>query len=292
MDEAGTHHAVMSHAAPEVESKIDYLVPSSRINRRFWAPGKEFNTGVYASYPVTIRNARLAGPFTLDEHGFCLSRHRTAISDWPNQYGPESAYAAEVAQVAKRLSGADVVVPIGGMMRTSGSTSATVQPPAAEAHVDFTQSFAERRAEAMYRKAYPHGPGYRRLIGFSLWRALSAPPQDMPLAVCDGHSVRDDEGTRNTKIDVTEIPTGEALYAPIEGEEHLPAATIFHYSPGHRWWYFPDMQPDEVIFIKLYDSDHTKAWRCPHTAFRDDTRPDARPRRSMEFRAMAYFSGD
>jgi hypothetical protein len=50
------------------------------------------------------------------------------------------------------------------------------------------------------------------------------------------------------------------------------------------------MQPDEVIFIKLYDSDHSRAWRCPHTAFRDTTRPDARPRRSMEFRAMAYFS--
>jgi hypothetical protein len=50
------------------------------------------------------------------------------------------------------------------------------------------------------------------------------------------------------------------------------------------------MTPDEVIFIKLYDSDHRRAWRCPHTAFRDSTRADARQRRSMEFRAIAYFS--
>src|SRR4029077_12447916 len=271
----------MSHAAAEVESKIDYLVPSSRINRRFWAPGREFNTGVYASCPVTIRNARLAGPFTLDAHGFCLGRHRTTITDWASQYGPDSAYAAEVAAVATRLCGADVVVPIGGMVRTSGSAG-PAQPPAAEAHVDFTQSFAERRAEAMYRKAHPDGLGYRRFIGCILWRALSEPPQDMPLALCEGRSVRDDEGTRNTKVDVSEIPTGDALYAPIEGEDEMPAATIFHHSPGHRWWYFPDMAPDEVIFIKLYDSDHTKAWRCPHTAFRDMSRPDARPRRSME----------
>lgn len=280
----------MSHAATEVQATIDYLVPSSRVNRRFWAPGKEFNTGVYAPYPVTIRNARQAAPFTLDEHGFCLGRHRSTLSDWENQYGADCAYAAEVAEVAMRLSGADVVVPIGGMLRNAAATSATVQPPAAEAHVDFTQQFAEARAEAMYRKAHPAGPGYRRFIGFSLWRALSAPPQDMPLALCEGRSVRDDEGTRNTKVDVSEIPTGDALYAPIEGEENMPAATIFHHSPGHRWWYFPDMSPDEVIFIKLYDSDHTKAWRCPHTAFRDSTRADARPRRSMEFRAMAYFS--
>ena len=281
----------MSEPSAEVRSMIDYLVPTSRINRRFWAPGRELNTGVYAPYPVTIRNARLAGPFTLDEHGFCLARHHTAISDFENQYAPDSAYAAEITAVAKRLTGADTVIALGGMMRDSTATSPTVQPPAAEAHVDFTQRCAERRAAALYHKAHPDGSGYRRFVGFSLWRALSAPPQDMPLALCEGRSVRDDEGTHNTKVDVAEIPTGDALYAPIAGEEDMLAATIFHHSPAHRWWYFPDMQPEEVVFIKLYDSDHTRAWRCPHTAFRDTTRPDARPRRSMEFRALAYFSG-
>jgi hypothetical protein len=142
----------------------------------------------------------------------------------------------------------------------------------------------------MHGQARPGGPGYYRFIAFSLWRVLSGPPQDTPLALCEGRSVRDDEGTHNTKVDVAVIPTGAALYAPIEGEEDMTAATIFHHSPEHRWWYFPDMTPDEVIFIKLYDSDHRTAWRCPHTAFRDTTRPDARERRSMEFRGIAYYS--
>jgi hypothetical protein len=280
----------MSEASAAVQSTIDYLIPTSRINRRFWAPGKEYNTGVYAPYPVTIRNARLAGPFTLDEHGFCLGRHRTAVTDWGRNYGPDSDYAREVRDVAMRICGADLVLPMGGMVRSSGETGAAVQPPAAEAHVDFTQGCAERIAETLYRKYRPDGPGYRRFIAFSLWRVLSPPPQDMPLALCEGRSVRDDEGTHNVKVDVDEIPTGDALFAPIEGEEKMAAATIFHHSPEHRWWYFPDMQPDEVIFIKFYDSDHGTAWRCPHTAFRDTTRPDARERRSMEFRAIAYFS--
>src|SRR5579863_4047530 len=129
-----------------VRAKIDYLLPSSRINRRFWAPGKELNTGVYAPYEVTIRNARLAGPFSLDEHGFCLSRHVTRITAWPQNYSAESPYAAEVREVVKRLTGADMVIPMGGMMRDSVQTSDTVQPPAAEAHVDFTQRSAERIA--------------------------------------------------------------------------------------------------------------------------------------------------
>lgn len=282
----------MSIAQPELRAQIAYLLPTSTINRRFWAPGAEYNTGVYAPYDVTIRNARTSGPFTLDNHGFCLAHHKTDINVWDAQYAADSAYAEQVCAVTKRLTGADFVIPMGGMIRCSGVTSATVQPPAAEAHVDFTTRSANKLAELLYRKARPDGAGYDRFICFSLWRVLSPPPQDMPLALCEGGSVRDDEGTHNTKVDVDAIPTGDALFAPIEGEEDMIAATIFHHSPDHRWWYFPDMTADEVIFIKFHDSDHSRAWRAPHTAFRDTSRPDAVERKSMEFRGVAYFTRD
>ena len=108
---------------------------------------------------------------------------------------------------------------MGGLVRTSGQTSATMQPPAAEAHVDFTTRSANMIAARIYNKVRPDGAGYDRFICFSLWRALSPPPQDMPLALCEGGSVRDDEGTANTKVDVDIIPTGDALFAPIKGEE-------------------------------------------------------------------------
>jgi hypothetical protein len=282
----------MSTVLPEIETQITYLLPTSTINRRFWAPGEEYNTGVYAPYDVTIRNARMAGPFTLDDHGFALGNHATEISDWDVQYAPDSPYAAQVCEVTKRLSGTDFVIPMGGQIRTSGLTSATMQPPAAEAHVDFTTKTANKLAEMLYRKARPDGAGYDRFICFSLWRVLSPPPQDMPLALCEGGSVLDEEGTHNTKVDVETIPTGDALFAPIPGEEDMVAATIFRHSPDHRWWYFPDMTADEVIFIKFHDSDHSRAWRAPHTAFRDTSRPDAVERRSIEFRGVAYFTRD
>ncbi|WP_395397293.1 CmcJ/NvfI family oxidoreductase [Novosphingobium sp. BL-8A] len=284
-----TNSATRSRPGAQVETTIDYLLPTSRINRRFWAPGKEFNTGVYQPYPVTIRNARLAErPFTLDEHGFCISRHVSSVQDFADA-DQLAAYPQEVAEVAKALTGCDYVFCMSGQLRSPVIAGEGYQPPAAEAHVDFNSRTAQKVAEALYEKGRPDGPGYDRFIAFSLWRTFSPAPQDWPLALCEGPSVGDEDSVANVKVDVDEIPEGDALYAPIEGEEDMVAATIFKHSPGHRWWYFPDMTRDEVIFIKFHDSDHDRAWRAPHTAFHDTSRPDAQVRESYEFRAIAYF---
>jgi len=280
-----------SRASDVIDTSIAYLVPTSRINRRFWAPGSEYNTGVYDSYAVQIHNARLAPePFSLDIQGFRLGHHDTAVTDFHDAEAVRTTYADEIVALATAWTGADFVVPMGGQVRSSGATSKTVQPPAAEAHVDFDTSTAARIAKAIYDRSNPGGPGYDRFISFSLWRALSPPPQDWPLALCDFRSMNDDEGVPNVKVDVDEIPTGDALFAPIAGEDQMMAAAIFRHNPDHRWWYFPDMTRDEVIFIKFHDSDHSRAWRAPHTAFHDTTRPDAVQRESIEFRALAYFS--
>ena len=275
----------------EVRTVIHYLVPSSRINRRFWAPGAELNTGTYAPYPVIIRNARLAQEaIALDTHGFCLAHHTTRVSNFLDDAVVASTYPGEVMAFVRELTGADIVVPLSGMVRSSGKTGPGCQPPAAEAHVDFTERTARKLADRLYSQAAPDGAGYRRFISFSLWRALSPAPQDWPLALCDGRSVRDDEGTSNVKVDVDVLPEGDALFAPIAGEEDMLAATIFHHNQDHRWWYFPDMTADEVIFIKFHDSDHSRAWRAPHTAFHDVERTDARTRYSYEYRGFALFS--
>ena len=281
----------VSRAPEAVETQIDYLVPTSRINRRFWAPGAELNTGIYAPYKVTVRDARLAPePFTLDRHGFCLSNHHTSVTNWRDAAQVEAVYPAEVIAKTCALTGADFVVPMGGMVRSTGKTGPGVQPPAAEAHVDFTTRTANALAARLYAAAAPDGPGYDRFIAFSFWRAISPPPQSWPLALCDGSSVGDEEGTRNTKVDVDVLPEGDELWKEIEGEEDMVAATIFHHNPNHRWWYFPDMSADEIVFIKFHDSDHGRAWRAPHTAFHDTSRPDATIRESYEYRGVAFFS--
>ena len=163
-------------------------------------------------------------------------------------------------------------------------------PPAARAHIDYETRTAHQIAQRRYRKAKPDGPGYDRFILFSLWRCFSLPPQDWPLALCDFESSRDAKEVRSVKIDVPVLPQGDALHAPIAGEDRMGASALFTFDLGHRWWWFPCMTRDEAIFIKFHDSDHGVAWRTPHCAFHDETTQGTAPRESIEFRGCAYFT--
>ena len=285
-----------------VDTHISYLAPGSFINRRYVAPGSEVNTGTYQTYPVQIRDARpIKDRITLDSHGFVLAGHKSAVTDFFDNDQVEALYPGEVVEQVKRLTGATLVVPLGWMVRTSGDLEkhqrevvgythqGGVQPPAADAHVDMMPDRAESMARALYEQNFPGEKPYSRFIASSLWRCFSPPPQDWPLALCDGNSVAADEGTPNSLIIVDEIPDRETMLAELPEEETAITAAIFHYNPAHRWWYFSNMNRDEVVLLKFHDSNRSVAWRVPHTAFHDTSFADARPRESIEFRTVAYF---
>jgi hypothetical protein len=284
--------ALKDTAAASVEAEILYLAPTSTLNRRYVAPGIDVNTGQFEPHRVRIRDARpFEDQITLASHGFKLARHRSRVADFTDKAEVDAVYPSEIAEVVKDLTGADLVLPLGWVVRTADATAGgRTQPPASDAHVDFTPIRAAAYAEMVYQKAAPNGPGYDRFIASSCWRAFSDPPQDWPLAVCDGRSVTPEEGTPNVMVVVEAMPDREAMYGPLPGEEKMPAASVFHFNPNHRWWYFPNMNRDEVLLLKFFDSDQSQAWRAPHTAFRDHSFPDAHTRKSIEFRSFAFFS--
>jgi hypothetical protein len=288
--------------ARTVRTQISYVAPGSFINRRFVAPGIEYNTGRYEARDVLVRDARpIARHFTLDTHGFTLMRHSSAVRDFFDKDEVDRVYPAEAEAAVKALTGADHVVAGGWMVRTSGDLSrfkrevvnyqhrGGVQPPAGEAHVDTAPDRADRVARMAYERAFPHGKGYSRYIYASFWRAFSEPPQDVPLALCDARSVRADEGITNTLFIVDKIPDVDQALKPMANEDTVPGAAIFHHSPDHRWWYFANMTRDEALLIKFHDSDRSRAWRTQHTAFRDPSFADARIRSSIELRVVAFF---
>ena len=80
----------------------------------------------------------------------------------------------------------------------------------------------------------------------------------------------------------------DLVYGNRSGEIYYVA-----FNPNHRWFYFPDMKPDEALLIKGYDSSRDgRARFTPHAAFEDPaTPPMAPPRESIEVRTFAVFEG-
>ncbi|HQS95650.1 MAG: hypothetical protein B7X90_02375 [Novosphingobium sp. 17-62-19] len=303
LGQAGSIAELAEENARCAPALIRYLGPDEYVTRRYVSQGAEMNTGDYFDYECQVRDGMpMRDHFSLDTHGFILGHHRSAIADFHDKSAVNAAYLQEVEALVTRLCGATRTAAQGWMIRTSADLSERakqkvegyqhsggIQPPAGEAHVDYNEITGRRAAERIYKDRFPDGPGYSRYICFSLWRTFSPGPQDWPLAVCDGRTVSDEETASNTLFVVDEFPVGDALTAPVEGEDEMIAATIFRQRDRHRWWYFSNMTAQDVLLFKFQDSDHSVAWRCPHTAFHDTSLPDTKTRESIEVRCIAYF---
>ena len=303
MASAAVPHDDIEDSARQVRAMIRFVDPGDFVTRRYVSAGREMNTGTYSDHEVTVRDGMpIRDHFELDVHGFVIGKTPTAVTDFHDKDMVERLYEAEVAADVKRRTGADKVVTRGWMIRTSADLSEQaqkkvagyqhrggIQPPAGEAHVDLDTSTARAMAENTYRKEFPEGPGFKRFLITSYWRTFSPPPQDVPLALCDGRTSFGGEEKSNTLFIVDEFPTGSALTAPVEGEDAMIAATIFSHNPGMRWWYFSNMQADDALLFKFHDSDHSKTWRCPHTAFHDTSFAGANIRESIECRSVAFW---
>ncbi len=289
--------------ARQVETTIRFVDPGDFVTRRYVRAGAEINTGTYSDHRVIVRDGMpIRDHFELDLHGFRIARQPTAVTNFHDKAEVDALYEREVEEHVRALTGADKVVARGWMVRTSADLSdraqekhenynhaGGIQPPAGEAHVDTNTPTARKLAEFTYKKHFPDGPGFKRFLVSSYWRCFSPPPQDVPLAVCDGRTSFAGEEKSNTLFIVDEFPVGEALTAPVEGEAEMIAATIFSHSPELRWWYFSNMQADDVLLFKFHDSDHSRTWRCPHTAFHDPSFANANIRESIECRSVAFW---
>jgi hypothetical protein len=276
---------VTGDPAHSVTATLNYLRPGSPRNRLYVAPGGHLTTTQYAPTEVTISNGRPhLDDFGLDRSGFTLLRHRSAVTDFGDREQLDGTYTSEVAALVKEATGADEVVTLGWVIRRASKALDGAQPPAADVHVDMHPGRADDRMTA----ASPRGEPYKRAIMTSLWRAFSAPPPDWPLALLDYRSVDDAEGEPNLLLFVDQLPDPDDI-PEIEDPDSRPAGSIFAPAPHHRWWFFPDLTADEALLFKLHDSDHSVAWRVPHTAFEAPYATDANPRESVEYRTIAFF---
>ena len=82
----------------------------------------------------------------------------------------------------------------------------------------------------------------------------------------------------------------DAIFDVRDAPEWSFEALVVRGNPRHRWFYFRDMNRDEVLVFKTNDSDPARSHCVPHVAVDDASCPaDAPPRVSIEMRGTAYW---
>ncbi len=134
---------------------------------------------------------RLKAP-SLGGEGFELVAHASEILDFKDAVEVARVHPKEIERLLLEVTGADYVrhpqsrgVAIRGRVKDAGKYFNSL--PARFIHVDISDATAERFAHRSMPKSI--GRGLRRFAHYNVWRALSPPPQDIPLAVCDARSV-------------------------------------------------------------------------------------------------------
>jgi hypothetical protein len=242
---------------------------------------------------VQVEDARLREhPPSLAREGFALFSHKSVVSDFSNAQELARVHPLETERLLLDLTGADKVVISANAVRRCLERS----PDSGKfthsgklfnshlgyfVHIDISDSTAAMFAER-WRRPKDHGRSVRRAAQYNVWRVLSPPPQDMPLAVCDSRSVSpSDLVESDAMMDIPGKP--ETSYEGL----------VIRYSPRHRWSYFSNMNRDEVLVFKSHDSDPGQPHHVPHSAFNNPAcPPGVAPRVSIEMRGIAYWFGD
>ena len=265
-----------------VEAEINYLGPMDSMPY-FYARDHDRDNMVLEPCRVEIADARQADPApSLDREGFTLVPHRSAVTDFEDIEATANIYAPEIAALVKKVTGADHAVARGTVLRFSKQQNRDAYVnslPAGFVHMDVShESFAQFAAMGLGdhpdREALLAG----RYVGLNIWRVLTPPPQDLPLAICAANSV-----TEADRI------TGEARVDGVGIEEFRFGSSLYRPNPRHRWFYYRDMNPDEALIFKQFDTADPDMVGVPHVAFADSSAENPVPRASAEIRAFAYW---
>jgi hypothetical protein len=232
---------------------------------------------------IAIADARdAADPPRLDREGFALIPHKSAITDFSDPVAIAALHAHEIRALVAQASGADaVVVTAPGVLRfgekSMQSGALNNSRPARFVHIDVNDA----TAAAFAARSQPEGRSITRFAHYNIWRSFSGAPQDVPLAVCDARSL--------APADLIEA---DAVFDEPDKPEWSFVGLVIAHSPAHRWHYFRDMTPGEVLVFKTNDSDPDAPHYVPHSAFDDPSCPaNTHPRSSIEMRATAYWYG-
>ena len=274
----------MANENLNVEAEIKYFIDSGE-KRLIYIPSEAGNddskwAGRYEDRVVTIEDARQSEEvFTIDTHGFALVGQTSDVTNFFDDQEITETYETEIVDLFIKHTGAARVHIFDHTRRAdSKSTRETklVREPAGVIHNDYTVASTAKRVRDLFPAEEAEDLLSRRFAIVNIWRSSNkGPVETAPMALCDARSLAPDD-----------IITVER-----HAKDRIGEVQQVVQNDNHRWFYFPQMQPDEALLIKTYDSaTDGRAQFSVHTAFEDpNASEDATPRESIESRAFLFF---
>ena len=263
--------------SPYVEAPITYVVAGEKAV--FYPAERDRSYWPRDMHKVRISSMRpVSESLDLETNGFVLLHEPTGVKNFYDSQEVKQVYYPEIINLVKRLNGAEEVIAFGEVARTDNRDAVQGQLPSYGAHVDYGDYTVREFAENVLGKTAAQKLLKLRYVLINLWRPIT-PVYRTPLAVCDASTV--------VRSDLNDSEIRGGLMDP-----DRPPLYGFNlsYNPDHRWYYVPEMQPDEILAFKLYDSDSGRVQWTGHTAFDDPgAPPEAPPRESIEIRTISFI---
>jgi hypothetical protein len=233
---------------------------------------------------VSVHDARpIADHLSWEREGFMLRKDAAGVlSDFHDEALITGVYYPAVERIVKEATGARRVVIFDHTRRSSVETlrsAETATNAVLEAHNDYTRRSGPERVREMLARLAPDEPidaaMARRYAVLNVWRPTNGVVEQLPLALCDMRS----------------MDAADFVEAELRFPQRTGYVSAIRFNEKQRWFYAPEMRPDEIFVFTCYDSAGRDGhYFGAHTAFEDPTsRPDARPRESLEVRTIALF---
>lgn len=229
-------------------------------------------------HQVAIHSARpLLETLSLDLQGFELAHGLTAVTDFDDADELKRIYDHEVAALVLAKTGASSALVFDHTVRRIGGddSSAGRRAPVHVVHNDYTKWSGPQRVRDLLPEHEAAAALKRRFAIVNVWRSINGTVTDTPLAFADARTV-----------DEADWLATDLKYPDRTGEVYRVA-----FNPQHRWFYVPNLAPDEILLLKTFDSAKDgRARYMPHTAFTDPaTVPGTEKRASIESRVLAFW---
>jgi hypothetical protein len=285
-------------ASKDVTASLNYLgdiVGQARYDIRDVIKGTWENSNIaWTPHQVVIRDARpQRDALKMEDTGFSFIKHASEVAEEPALFeqnlkdyhhtssGVSARYEAELCDFLKEMTGArEMFAQLGGLL-TRSSLRAEKKGwarPAYHVHLDFTAQAAQQLLDQTLAAHGRELKPYNRHVLYQTWRAVSPGPQDNTLAICDGSSVPFSDGV-----------VVDSIIGPEEVPGNRFESRMSKYNPDHRWYYLSDMEPDDVLLFKGFDSATPEAMNAMHSSFDNPLGEAGTPRRSIEARFIAIF---